>query len=295
MTATISLRKTRHPHKDLKKRFEELFGIDTQKQDLLASLRLILEPDHIQNWQSKHYPKGLPFFGSALRQSPLVLLSGDVGCGKTELAMTIGTPLSRELGGESVITFDTPSDVRGSGLVGEVSARITAAFSAAKSELPKGEFGLLVIDEADDLATTREQDQAHHEDRAGVNALIKEIDALEREGHPIAVILITNRPGALDPAIMRRAATHLQFERPDAIALNAIFERASKEMKLTNAQITELVKNCLAKKPIFSFSDIFRKVARRAILQAVAEKKPLSCDHLLAAIESTTPSPTFKQ
>ena len=295
MKTPISLRVTRHPDKALVNRWEQLFGIDAQKQELLASLKLILQPQSIAQWQSKHHPKGLPFFGSALRQSPLVLLSGDVGCGKTELAQTIGTRLSKEMGGETVVSFDTPSDVRGMGLVGEVSARITAAFSEAKQGLKKGEFGLLIIDEGDDLATSREQTQAHHEDRAGVNALIKEIDALERESVRLAILLITNRPAALDPAVLRRAATHLRFQRPDIAALKAIFSQASQGMKLSSEEIAQLVEACASKVPFFSYSDIFRRVARTAVLVAMDENQPLVGSHLLAAIEATTPSPSFQE
>ncbi len=295
MSTTISLRSTRHPHKNLKYRYDQLFGIDSQKKELLASLQLILQPDRIHRWQKKHHPKGLPFFGNSLRQSPLVLLSGDVGCGKTELAQTIGTPLSKEMGGETIVAFDTPSDVRGTGLVGEVSARITAAFSTARHELKPGEFGMLIIDEADDLATSREQAQAHHEDRAGVNALIKEIDVLEGENIPMAVLLITNRPGAIDPAVLRRAGTHLHFVRPNEQSLRAIFEQATGGLKLSRNEVGSLVKACRAKDPIFSYSDIFRKVARTAVLKALEENVAVSAAHILTAIESTSPSPLFQE
>lgn len=295
MSSAISLRSTRHPRKNLKHRYNRLFGIDPQKEVLLASLQLILQPDGIHRWQKKYHSEGLPFFGTSLRQSPLVLLSGDVGCGKTELAQTIGTPLSKELGGETVVSFDTPSDVRGTGLVGEVSARVTAAFNATRQQLKSGEFGLLIIDEADDLATSREQAQAHHEDRAGVNALIKEIDVLEGENIPMAVLLITNRPGALDPAILRRAGTHLHFVRPDEQSLHDIFEQTTDGMKLTKDEVSSLVNACKAKTPMFSYSDIFRKVARTAVLTAMRKNVAVSADHILAAIESTSPSPLFKE
>jgi len=75
--------------------------------------------------------------------------------------------------------------------------------------------GILVLDEADDLATRRGQMQAHHEDRAGVNVLIKQIDQLSKAKAPITVIIITNRADVLDPAVVRRAALRLDFHRPD--------------------------------------------------------------------------------
>ena len=46
-----------------------------------------------------------------------------------------------------------------------------------------------VVDEADSLAQSREQTQMHHEDRAGVNALLRGIDDFTTEGLPIVVVL----------------------------------------------------------------------------------------------------------
>ena len=54
----------------------------------------------------------------------------------------------------------------------------------------------------------------HHEDRAGVNAFIRGVDRLSNGQLPAAVIMCTNRLGALDPAVKRRAADILTFARP---------------------------------------------------------------------------------
>ncbi|MGG2362463.1 AAA family ATPase, partial [Salmonella enterica] len=85
----------------------------------------------------------------------------------------------------------------------EISNRITEAFTQAKSKVKGHDIGILIIDEADDLATDREQNQAHHEDRTGLNVLIKQIDTVGREKSNLAVILITNRLKVLDPAVVR--------------------------------------------------------------------------------------------
>ena len=73
---------------------------------------------------------------------------------------------------------------------------------------------ILLIDEADALAQSRENGQMHHEDKAGVNAFIRGIDRLKNSNAPVAVIMCTNRLGSLDPAIRRRAANILEFGRP---------------------------------------------------------------------------------
>ena len=55
----------------------------------------------------------------------------------------------------------------------------------------------------------------HHEDLAGVNALIRGIDHIGGGNHPAIVVLCTNRIEALDPAIVRRAADIFHFKRPN--------------------------------------------------------------------------------
>lgn len=67
---------------------------------------------------------------------------------------------------------------------------------------------LLLIDEADALAQSRENAQMHHEDRAGVNAFIC---GIANQKLPAAVLMCTNRLKALDPAVQRRAAEVLTF------------------------------------------------------------------------------------
>jgi AAA+ superfamily predicted ATPase len=59
---------------------------------------------------------------------------------------------------------------------------------------------------------------------------------------PLAVIFITNRPEALDPAIRRRAALKLTFERPSDIARAEIFQTSIPELYLNKNQVEELVK-----------------------------------------------------
>jgi len=234
---SVRLFSTAHPDKSAVERFDGLVGIDDQKQDLLEHLVGILDPNGLKTWVTKHHPNGLALARRLERRPPLVILAGDVGCGKTELATSIGTPLARQLDGR-VVSFETPSDIRGGGLVGELSLRVTAAFEAARQELGRGK-GLLVIDEGDDLATSREQNQAHHEDRAGLNVLIKQIDALARERVPLAVVLVTNRFAALDPALVRRAHV-IRFIRPSHEARRAVFARLLDGLRLTNEDLDEL-------------------------------------------------------
>lgn len=111
---------------------------------------------------------------------------------------------------------------RGQGRVGEMTQLLSAAFDhtfdAAKTL--KSESGrargavIMLVDEADALTQSRESAQMHHEDRAGVNAFIRGVDRLANAKLPAAVIMCTNRLNALDPAVRRRAADVLEFDRP---------------------------------------------------------------------------------
>src|SRR2546423_3276289 len=111
---------------------------------------------------------------------------------------------------------------RGEGAVGQMSTLIGNAFKIVADESRAGSRGgkpskisILLVDEADALAQSRELAQMHHEDRAGVNALIRGIDGLRRERLPVLTIMCTNRVDAIDPAIRRRAAAVLPFTRPN--------------------------------------------------------------------------------
>jgi AAA+ superfamily predicted ATPase len=151
----------------------------------------------------------------------LVVLAGDVGSGKTELAETIGDAVARQ---EKIDTtlFPLSLSTRGQGRVGEMTQLLSAAFDYTVAEATKLKSAsgrargavILLVDEADALAQSREAAQMHHEDRAGVNAFIRGIDRIANAKLPAAVLMCTNRLNALDPAVRRRAADVLTFARP---------------------------------------------------------------------------------
>jgi SpoVK/Ycf46/Vps4 family AAA+-type ATPase len=119
---------------------------------------------------------------------------------------------------------------------------------------------VLIVDEADDLATGRNQTPAHHEDRAGVNVLIKQINQLMTSPAPVALIIITNRADVLDPAVLRRAALQLIFERPNEKARFAVFQRILEGTDSTVAQIHELAKLTEHNIP-YTYSDLTDRAA----------------------------------
>lgn len=285
----VRLIETVHPTREGVGDFDALFGIDEIKEALVDELSMILDRACLSDWGRRHHAGGIGILEAARSTLPLILLSGDVGCGKTALASCVGTAVARRID-QRIVSLETPSDIRGGGHVGELSARVTSAFEQAKARANAIGRGILVIDEADDLATGRSQMQAHHEDRAGVNVLIKQINALAANTAPIALIMITNRPDVLDPAVLRRAALQLHFARPNDAARLALFQRLLKGASTSDRQFQELVR-LTAKNPGYTFSDLTDRIGRLALRRAVKDNKPLTAELILQAIADTKPTP----
>src|ERR1051325_4177359 len=132
MVTILQLIESKHPNNDAEDFYNQLIGIDEHKDELLNTLTFLLEPNQIKTWQKHHHKKGLQILKQLEAGCPLIILSGEVGCGKTALAQTIGTPLGKKMD-THVKVFETPSNIRGGGMVGELSNRITEAFQLAKS------------------------------------------------------------------------------------------------------------------------------------------------------------------
>lgn len=288
----VTLHETIHPDPEGRATFNALVGIDELKDTLLEELVALLGGDRLASWQRRHHPRGLPLTERWRKGSPLVLLSGDVGCGKTALANAVGSPLAETLD-RRVVTMETPSDLRGWGHVGEMSARITDAFERARRRARDVGCGLLIVDEADDVATARAQMQAHHEDRAGLNVLIKQIDQLARAKDPLVVILITNRQGVLDPAVRRRTALHLAFVRPDARARKVVFGHLLDGTKPSAHEIETLVQASERAIP-YSYSDLVDRLARAVLREAQRRDRPVTVPLLLDCLSTLEPSPLME-
>src|SRR3954470_5178793 len=120
---TVQLHEEKHPNEVALSRYESLVGIDTQKADLLDCLLRILDPDRMERWLKKHHRGALPLAARLDVRPQIVVLAGEGGCGKTALATTIGSVVAKALD-KRVVSMETPSDIRGGGLVGQLSERV---------------------------------------------------------------------------------------------------------------------------------------------------------------------------
>ena len=238
-----------YPDVDAQERLAALVGLDDHKERLRKMLTLLVVPNALRQWAREFHQGASSLVNTVLARPPLVVLAGDVGCGKTALAESIADPVARDQDID-ITLFPMSLSARGKGAVGEMTQLLSAAFDRTYTEASKlaGTGGglargavILLIDEADALAQSREAAQMHHEDRAGVNALIRGVDRLANARLPVAVIMCTNRPDALDPAVQRRAADILNFERPDRKQREAVLAGPLRELGLCDAEIGAIV------------------------------------------------------
>jgi AAA+ superfamily predicted ATPase len=192
------------------------------------------------------------------------------------------------------------TQIRGTGQVGEMTDLIVQAFVhaevRARSLTP--EPVLLLIDEADALASSRDMHQMHHEDKAGLNTLLQRLDNLRLAKVPLAAIFITNRPEALDSAISRRAALKLKFERPTPEVRELILRESLPEIEISNPDMKTLLKLTSESEPqnggiSFTSSDITDRLLPAALRVAFSDKRALTVADIVAAAKQTSATPRF--
>ena len=292
-----------YPDIDARGRLSRLVGLDDHRARLAKMLGLLINPSGLEAWVSKHHPGAIGVLDAVLRRPPLVVLAGDVGSGKSELAETIGDDVARRES-VSIVLFPMSLSTRGQGRVGEMTQLLSAAFDHTLGEARKlkGVNGtsrgavVLLVDEADAIAQSREASQMHHEDRAGVNAFIRGIDRLANSKLPAAVIMCTNRLGALDPAVQRRAADILTFTRPDSEQRAAVLAPHLRQLGFSQAHITAVVDATGPRQHGdygFTFSDLTQRLLPAIVLDAYPDG-PVDADLALKITKAMAPTAPFR-
>ena len=112
----------------------------------------------------------------------------------------------------------------------------------------------------------------HHEDRAGVVALIRGINRLRRANLPVLTVLCTNRIDAIDPAVRRRAAWVFAFERPNAEQRSLLLGRLLSDVQVSPECVSELVRltgQCDNQDYGCTYSDIRQRLIPQGVLGAM--------------------------
>lgn len=179
--------------------FDDIGGQSVAKKELQEALDFLLHSDRMK----------------ALGIRPLkgILLSGPTGTGKTLLAKAAAR-----------YTNSAFLSVSGSEFVemyaGVGAERVRGLFRRAREMVRKEKktSAIIFIDEMDILGAKRGSNVSHHEYDQTLNQLLVEMDGLKAEqGSPILVMAATNRPEALDAALLRpgRFDRQVKVDLPD--------------------------------------------------------------------------------
>lgn len=175
----------------------------------------ILHPEIFESFQYSA-PKGF-------------LLHGPPGCGKTLIGKATAHNLTQRLKAE------TASDVEGCFLhikgpeilnmwLGESERKVREIFQIAREKRKDGYLSFVFIDEAESILGTRRSYRSHNIANTVVPMFCAEMDGIESL-QDVVIILATNRPDLIDPAILRpgRIDRKIKVTRPDREATNDIF------------------------------------------------------------------------
>lgn len=285
------------PNKQYKERYERLVGLDALKKQVQKEAAILLAPEQLQKWSRQYHGTELSALRAFRDRYPFMIFEGDVGTGKTEFAETFGASIATSI--QKQITLARMSmKSRGSGVVGEMSKLISKAFHDVKSIAENSKSPvILLLDEADSLAQSREEAQMHHEDRAGVNALIQGIDHVRDSAFPILVVFCTNRSQAIDPAIKRRAAVIHTFSRPNLEQRLHIFQSHFPELNLRREELMELAElsgEIEGRSYGFTYSDLITRVIPQAVFIAFPDSR-LTFEIIKNVVLQLKPTQPFKE
>lgn len=191
--------------------WDDIGGQAEAKQQMIEAVELPLTQAAVFAYYGKKPTKG-------------ILLYGPPGCGKTMLGKAAATSIAKSSGGKSSAAF---MYVKGPELldpyVGVTEMNIRALFRRARLyKEDTGVSAVIFVDEADAILGIRGSRNSFME-KTVVPSFLTEMDGMEASG--ALVILATNRPDTLDPAVIRdgRIDRKIKVSRPDRDDVEAIF------------------------------------------------------------------------
>lgn len=203
-----------------------------------------------------------------------MLLYGPPGCGKTFFA----EKMSEEIG----FNFYQikPSDIQ-SKFVNASQENIKNLFDEARQNAPS----IIFIDELDALVPSRDTSNISHMNTSAVNEFLAQMNNCGEDG--IFIVGATNRPNAIDPAILRsgRLDKHIYLPPPDFEARKLMFELYLKkrptEIGLNYEELAKATENYVSSDIKFLCDEASRKalkentrITKTVVLETIRNNKP---------------------
>ena len=202
--------------------WSQVGGQEKVKEEVRKVLEYPLLHQEILNQMEYQVPKGFLFYGPP-------------GCGKTLIGKAILTEVIRKLSEQE------ESELQGRFIyvkgpeilnmwLGESERKIREIFKKARDYKEKGQIPFIFIDEAESILGTRQAWRGSNINNTVVPMFCAEMDGIQSLRETV-VILATNRPDLIDPAIIRpgRIDRKIKVSRPDREECKAILRVYLKE------------------------------------------------------------------
>lgn len=250
--------------------FKDVAGAEEAKEELNEVVDFLKHPKKYADIGAK-IPRG-------------ILMVGSPGTGKTLLARAVageaGVPFFFISGSDFMEMF-----------VGVGASRVRDLFNNAKKASPC----IIFVDEIDAVGRRRGSGVGggHDEREQTLNQILVEMDGFDPTAGVI-VIAATNRPDILDPALLRpgRFDRRVTLDLPTRDDREKILEVHAKNKPLAeNVNLRRIAERTIG----FSGADLMNIMNEGAILAARKNKKKISQNNLLEAIEKVMIGPARKK
>jgi cell division protease FtsH len=187
---------------DVRVTFDDVAGIDEAEDELHEIVDFLRRPERYARLGAR-IPRG-------------VMLYGPPGTGKTLLARAVA-------GEANAPFFQSSASEFVEAIVGVGASRVRDLFKQAKEAAP----AIIFIDELDAIGRARSAGAGisggHDEREQTLNQILTEMDGFETS-ESVIVMAATNRPDALDPALLRpgRFDRRIAVQSPDRVGREAI-------------------------------------------------------------------------
>ena len=236
--------------------FDDIAGMEEVKEEVLEAIDLFKDAEKYKEMGVK-------------KRLNNIMLSGSSGCGKTLIVKAISNELDLPL-------FSCSGDLADK-YVGTTSRNIETLFNDARKYAPS----IIFIDEFEAMAKTRTGESNNQEREGGVSTLLACLDGLGTS-EDVMVIVATNLPDAIDPAVRRRFPTKISITNPDYATRLGILQINAKDMKMEeDCDLEKIARNLSG----FNGGDIAQIMQSAGILAVRKKKEKVSQEELEEAME----------